>query len=83
MIDREQIFSINFMSVSHDKIFPITWTKNDTIVKFEELFCNQYPEYKNHNTFLTVNGNPVKRFKTIKENGIKQGNAIIVNVYDG
>ena len=83
MIDREQMFSINFMSVSHDKIFPITCTNNDTVVKFEELFCNQYTEYKNHNTFLTVNGNPVKRFKTIKENEIKQGNAIIVNVYDG
>ena len=56
---------------------------NDTIVKFEELFYNEYPEYKEHNTYLTVNGNPVKRFKTIEENGIKQGNAIIVDVYDG
>ena len=83
MVDKGQIFSINFMSVSHDKIFPISCSSNDTIVKFEELFYNEYPEYKDHNTYLTVNGNPVKRFKTIEENGIKQGNAIIVDVYDG
>ena len=83
MIDRGQIFSIIFMSVSHDKIFPVSCSNNDTIVKFEELFYNEYPEYKEHNTYLTVNGNPVKRFKTIEENGIKQGNAIIVDVYDG
>ena len=83
MVDKGQIFSINFMSVSHDKIFPISCSSNDTIVKFEELFYNEYPEYKDHNTYLTVNGRPVKRFKTIEENGIKQGNAIIVDVYDG
>ena len=83
MVDKGQIFSINFMSVSHDKIFPISCSSNDTIVKFEELFYNEYPEYKDHNTYLTVNGKSVKRFKTIGENGIKQGNAIIVDVYDG
>ena len=83
MVDKGQIFSINFMSVSHDKIFPISCSSNDTIVKFEELFYNEYPEYKDHNTYLTVNGKSVKRFKTIEENGIKQGNAIIVDVYDG
>ena len=35
-----------------------------------------------YNTFLTVNGNVVKKFKTIGENKIKKGDAILVNVYD-
>jgi len=83
MIDKGEIFSINFMSVSHDKIFPVSCSNNDTVVKFEELFYNEYPEYKDHNTYLTVNGKIIKRFKTIEENGIKPGNAIIVDVYDG
>jgi len=83
MIDKREIFSINFMSVSHDKIFPVSCSNNDTVVKFEELFYNEYPEYKDHNTYLTVNGKIIKRFKTIEENGIKPGNAIIVDVYDG
>ena len=82
MIDREEIFAITFMSVSHDKIFPITCLNTDTIVKCEEIFYNEYPEYKEYNTYLTANGNPIKRFKTIEENGIKQGNSIIVNIYE-
>ena len=55
---------------------------NDTLVKFEELFYNEYPQYKEHNTYLTINGNSVKGFKTIEENGIKQGNVIIVDAFD-
>ena len=83
VIDKGQIMSINFMSVSHDKIFPVSCSNNDILVNLEQLFYNEYPEYKDHNTYLTVNGKSVKRFKTIGENGIKQGNAIIVDVYDG
>ena len=82
MIDREKIFGITFMSVSHDKIYPIICSNTDTIVKCEEIFYNEYPEYKEYNTYLTANGNIIKRFKTIEENGIKQGMAIIVNIYE-
>ncbi len=39
-------------------------------------------DYKEVNTFLTVNGSIVKRFKTIGKNKIKKGYAIMVNVYD-
>ena len=82
MIDIEQTLAINFMSLSHDKILPITCLKNDTLVKYEEIFYNEYPEYKEYNTYLTANGKQIKRFKTLKENGIKQGSAIIVNIYE-
>ena len=82
MNDRSKMLAINFMSVSHDKIYPIFCSNNDTIVKCEEIFYNEYPEYKEYNTYLTANGNPIKRFKTLEENGIKQGCAIIVNIYD-
>ena len=70
------------MSVSHDILYPITCKNNDTIVKLEEEVYNEYPKYKEYNTYLTCNGNILKRFKTIEENGIKKGNAIIVNIYE-
>ena len=70
------------MSANHDKIFPISCLNSDILVKFEEIFYIKYPEYKEYNTFLTVNGNPIKRFKSIEENGIKEGNDIIVNIYE-
>ena len=79
---KEKILNIKFMSVKHDKIFPIYCSKSDTIVKLEEIFYIKYLEYKEYNTYLTVNGNSIKRFKTIEENGIKEGNDIIVNIYE-
>ncbi len=83
MINKGQIFSINFMSVSHVIIFPISCSSSDTVVKFKELFYNEYPEYKDHNVCLTINGKSDKRFQIIEENWITQGNAIRVDVYDG
>jgi cobalamin biosynthesis Co2+ chelatase CbiK len=54
----------------------------DTISKIEERIYDEYPKYKNYNTYLTGNGNIIKRFKTIEENGIKDGNTILINRYD-
>ena len=70
------------MSVDQSIHYPIICKDNDSIAKLEEEVYNEYPKYKEYNTFLTVNGKIIKRFKTIKENGIKKGNAIIVNVIE-
>ena len=32
--------------------------------------------YRESNNFFTVNGRPIKRFKTINDNGIKNGDNI-------
>ena len=75
-------FAVNFMSVGQDILYPIPCRLNDTIVRLEEQLYNEYPKYKEYDTYLTVNGNIIKRFKTIEENGIKKGNAILVNIYE-
>ena len=54
----------------------------DKIARLTEKLYNKYPKYKDYNTYLTVNGNVIKRFKSLDENGIKDGNSIIINVYD-
>ena len=75
-------FAINFMSVNQEILYPLLCRSDDTIVKLEEQLYNEYPKYKDYNTYLTVNGSLVKRFKTVEENGIKKGNAVIVNIYE-
>ena len=42
------------------------------------LLYDEYPEYKETENYFLVNGNRVKRFKTIKENQIKNGKPIIL-----
>ena len=78
----EEIISICFTSVNEDIHRPISCKNTDTFVKIEEKIYNEYPKYKDYNTYLTVNGNIIKKFKTIDENGIKDGNTIIINLYD-
>ena len=78
----EKIFAILFTSTHQDIHRPISCKNTDTFVKIEEKIYNEYPKYKEYNTYLTVNGNVIKRFKTLEENGIEDGNAIIVNIYD-
>ena len=73
-------FAINFISDNQDFIYPMLCNSKDTVVKLEEELYNEYPQYKDYNTYLTANGIIVKRFKTIEENGIKKGNAIMVNI---
>ena len=56
--------------------------EKDSISRLEEELYNLYPKYKDCNTFLTCNGEILKRFKTVGENNIKKGDIIIVNIYD-
>ena len=81
-IETGEIIAIFFTSVNQDIHRPISCKSTDTFVKIEEKIYNEYPKYKDYNTYLTVNGNVIKRFKTLEENGIEDGNTIIVNIYD-
>ena len=78
----EKIIAIFFTSNGEDIQRPISCKNTDTFVKIEEQIYNEYPKYKEYNTYLTVNGNIIDRFKTLNENGIKDGNIIVVNIYD-
>ena len=76
----EEIIAIFFTSVNQDIQRPISCKITDTFAKIEEKICNEYPIYKDCNTYFTVNGKIIDRLKTIKENGIKDGNIIIANI---
>ena len=75
-------FAITFRSINQDFIYPITCNKKELISRLEEELYNEYPKYKEYNTYLTCNGVVLKRFKTIGENNIKKGDAIIVNIME-
>jgi len=77
-----EIIAIFFTSINQDIHRPISCKNTDTFVKIEEKIYNEYPKYKDFNTYLTVNGNVIKRFKTLEENGIEDGNTVIVNIYE-
>ena len=75
-------FAITFRSINQDIIYPIVCNKKESISRLEEELYNEYPKYKEFNTYLTCNGVALKMFKTVGENNIKKGDAIIVNIIE-
>ena len=75
-------FAISFRSNDQTINYPMICNEKDTISRLEEELYNEYPKYKDYNTYLTCNGVVLKRFRTIGENNIKKGDAIIVNIYE-
>ena len=78
----EEIIAICFISVNEDINRPIPCKKTDIFAKIEEKIYYEYPEYKDCNTYFTINGKVINKLKTLEENGIKDGNIINVNIYD-
>ena len=78
----EKIVAINFESLDQVIKYPIACENTDIMVRLEEKLYNEYPKYKDYNTFLTINGKIIKRFKNLDENEIMNGDSIIVNIYN-
>ena len=72
------IISISFMSFDYKHYFSFPCKDSTLFVKMEEKFYEEFPEYKETDNYFLVNGNKVKRFKTIKENNIKNGNPVLL-----
>jgi len=79
----EQIIAVGIASADqniHNFIRPCK--DSDLFVKLEEKLYDEYPRYKDYETFFLVNGRKVLRFKSMKENGIKNGEIIMLNIED-
>ena len=79
--DKKWGFAISFRSNDQTIYYPMVCNENDTISRLEEELYNEFPKYKDYYTYLTCNGVILKRFRTIGENNIKKGDAILVNIY--
>ena len=79
MVDFNNIVAVKFTST--DQIinnFPITCLKSSVFAEIEEKLYKEYPQFRETNNTLIVNGGAVLRFKTIGENGINTGDTVTV-----
>jgi len=57
--------------------------KNTEIFKIiEKKLYEDYKKYYDTQNYFTFNGKTVDKLKTLKENGIKNNDVIVINVYD-
>ena len=77
----EKIIAINFVSMGIQDIgnFNLICKNTDLFIRLEERLYNEFPRFKNYDTFFEVKGKRIKRFKTIKENKIENND--IINIF--
>ena len=51
----------------------------DLFVRLEERLYNEYPQFKNYETYFEVRTKRIKRFKTLEQNNIKTND--IINIF--
>lgn len=78
----ENIMAIAFTSIDQKFIYALPCKNTDKFVQLEMKLYEQYPQYTDENTYFTFGGKSIKRFKTLKENGIKCSDVILLNVYE-
>ena len=56
--------------------FNIDCNENDKFKDIEDKFIKKYPEYSDFDLTFSINGQKIKRHKTLKDNGIKNNDII-------
>ena len=72
----EKLISVIFQTSNF--LRSIICKDSDTFAKVENLLYQKYPEYKETEKYFIVNGQKVNRFKTLKENKIKDSDVILM-----
>ena len=77
----DKIIGVNFVSMGTNDIghYNLVCKNGDLFVRLEERLYNDFPYFKNFETFFEVNGKRIKRFKTVEQNQIKAND--IINIF--
>ena len=77
----EIVIAISFVSIGNQYIsnYAVVCKNTDLFVRLEERLYNEYPKFKDYETYFEVRTKRIKRFKTLDENKIKNGD--VINVF--
>ena len=75
----EKTIAALFISSDQKIQYAISCKNTTPFVRIEEKLYEEYPEYKETDNYFLHGGAVIKRFKTVEENHIKSGKAIILH----
>ena len=77
----EKIIGVNFVSMGTQDIghYNIVCKNTDIFIRLEEKLFNDFPQFKDYETYFTVKTKRIKRYKTLDENNIQNND--IVNIF--
>ena len=75
----EEILSIIFITSNQELHYSIICKNTDEFHKVESQLYKKFPKYSENENFFLLNGNKINKYKTLKQNGIKDNDIIILN----
>ena len=80
----DKIIAVNFVSMGNNDIghYNLMCKNVDLFVRLEERLYEDFPQFKEYETYFEVNGKRIKRFKTIEQNNIKTNDVINIFTID-
>ena len=80
----DKIITVNFVSMGNSDIgrYSLICKYRDLFVKLEERLYNDFPKFKEYETFFEVNGKRLRRFKTLEQNKIKNNDIINIFIFE-
>ena len=80
----DKIITVNFASIGNSEIgrYSLICKYRDLFVKLEERLYNDFPKFKEYETFFEVNGKRLRRFKTLEQNKIKNNDIINIFIFE-
>ena len=76
--------TVNFVSMGSNDIghYSLPCKQTDLFVRLEERLYENFPVFKDYETFFEVRTKRIKRFKTLDENDIKSNDIINIFIVD-
>ena len=80
----DRMIIVNFVSMGRNDIghYSLICKMRDLFVKVEERLYEDFPQFKDYETYFGVNGKRIKRFKTLEQNQIKNNDIINIFIID-
>ena len=74
----DKVIAVNFVSMGNNDIghYNLICKNRDLFIRLEERLYNDFPQFKEHETYFEVKGKRIKRFKTLEQNLIKNNDII-------
>ena len=80
--ENEELMSVIFISSDLTIHYSIICKNTDQFTKIETELYKEYPKYKETENYFIVNGNRINKYKSLKENNIKNSNIIELHIFD-
>ena len=80
----EEIMTVNFVTTNNNDImnYSLACKNTDLFIRLEERLYEDFPQYKEYQTYFEVNTRRIKRFKTLEQNNIKNNDIVSIFIIE-